>query len=223
MLWRDVLQVLPIASQRWLLLHRPDVVTYLLSVYLASSPQAPFLQNAAAVRGSIRHTAFLSLSSRSLKKIFFFFCLLVPLHFSHLHAEPCVKTLGAEAQEVGGKKSWSKSLLTGSMEQKNRLKLHNCELGELRWACCVRVFYQAIIFRGAKGKCFSSLRTFLYTWSLKCWFIYFFLFKTNLLMGHSSNNKTLVVHFLWLIFWMLLDKTFSIFAFCEHRSFLPCL
>lgn len=46
----------------------------------------------------------LSLSSRSLCYKGFLFCLLLRLHFSLLHAEPWLKTLRMEAQEVGGEK-----------------------------------------------------------------------------------------------------------------------
>lgn len=53
------------------------------------------------------------------KPIFFLFCLLLPLHFSHLHAEPWLKTLRVETQEVGEKKLiWESSdWINGAKEQ----------------------------------------------------------------------------------------------------------
>lgn len=86
----------------------------------------------------------------------FFFCLLLHFPSSSLCAEPWLKTLRAETQEVAKekKKSWSRSLLPGSMEQRKRLKLHNCE-SELCWTCCVRILYDATVFRGAQRQMLS--------------------------------------------------------------------
>lgn len=108
----QVFLVLNAANQHQLLLHGPNVVTYLVSFLLALYPQSPFLlsrrQNATAVRGSIRLTTSLALFPAEIKKkerklkTFLWFCLFLPLHFPHPHAEPWLKTLRTETEEVGG-------------------------------------------------------------------------------------------------------------------------
>lgn len=135
------------------------------SLLLVSKPWAPCLlcesKTLLSVGDSIWPTAsFPSLSSKVLKNRWryfsFFFCLLLHFPSSSLRAEPWLKTLRAETQEVAKekKKSWSRSLLPGSMEQRKRLKLHNCE-SELCWTCCVRILYDATVFRGAQRQMLS--------------------------------------------------------------------